>query len=123
MKKVITYGSFDLFSAGHYDLLKRAKELGDMLIVGVTAEQLDASRGVINIADSLMRRVCNVRSTGFADEIIIEEHEGQKVEDIQKYGADIFAVGFDWRGEFEYLRRFCDVVYLERSKGVQCSMP
>ena len=122
MKKVNTYGSFDLFSVGHYDLLKRARGLGDMLIVGVTDEQLDASRGMINIADSLMRRVGNVRSTGFADEIIIEEHEGQKIEDIEKYGADIFAVGFDWRGEFEYLRQYCEVVCLDRAKDAPGSM-
>ena len=122
MKKVITYGSFDLFHEGHSSLLKRAKELGDILIVGVTTEQYDVSRGKMNVVDSLMRRLDNVRSTGFADEIIIEDHEGQKIEDIQKYGIDIFTVGSDWRGKFDYLKQYCEVVYLERTKDVSSTM-
>ena len=88
MKKVITYGSFDLFHEGHYNLLKRAKALGDYLIVGVTTEQYDESRGKLNIVDSLDKRIENVRQTGFADEIILEDHIGQKIEDIQKYQID-----------------------------------
>ena len=122
MKKVITYGSFDLFHEGHFNLLKRAKQLGDMLIVGVTTEQYDVSRGKMNVVDSLMRRVDNVRQTGLADEIIIEDHEGQKVEDIQKHCIDIFAIGTDWRGKFDYLKQYCDVVYLERTKDVSSTM-
>ena len=88
MKKVITYGSFDLFHEGHYKLLKRAKALGDYLIVGVTTEHYDESRGKLNVVDSLMERVEHVRQTGLADQIIIEDHIGQKVEDIQKYQVD-----------------------------------
>lgn len=122
MKKVITYGSFDLFHEGHYNLLKRAKELGDYLIVGVTTEHYDESRGKLNVVDSLMDRIENIRKTGFADEIIIEDHVGQKVEDIQKYGIDIFTVGSDWVGKFDYLKEFCEVVYLERTKGVSSTM-
>ena len=118
MKKVITYGSFDLFHQGHYNLLKHAHELGDTLIVGVTTEQYDISRGKLNIVDSLMRRIENVRQTGFADEIIIEDHEGQKIEDIQKYNIDIFTIGSDWRGKFDYLNQYCSVVYIERTKNV-----
>ena len=96
MTKVITYGTFDLFHQGHYNLLKHAKELGDYLIVGITTEQYDLSRGKLNVVDSLMTRIDNVRASGFVDEIIIEDHAGQKVEDIQKYGVDIFTVGSDW---------------------------
>lgn len=118
MKKVITYGSFDLFHEGHYNLLKRAKALGDYLIVGVTTEQYDESRGKLNIVDSLDKRIENVRQTGFADEIIVEDHQGQKVEDVQKYGIDIFTVGSDWTGMFEYMKQFCEVVYLERTKNI-----
>jgi glycerol-3-phosphate cytidylyltransferase len=121
MKKVITYGSFDLFHEGHYNLLKRAKELGDTLIVGVTTEQYDVYRGKMNVVDSLMRRIDNVRQTGFADEIIIEDHEGQKVEDIQKYGVNIFVLGSDWRGKYDYLKEYCEVVYLERTKDISSS--
>lgn len=122
MKKVITYGSFDLFHEGHYNLLKRAKALGDYLIVGVTTEQYDESRGKLNIVDSLDKRIENVRQTGFADEIIVEDHPGQKVEDVQKYGIDIFTVGSDWTGAFEYMKEFCEVVYLERTKNISSTL-
>lgn len=122
MKKVITYGSFDLFHEGHYRLLKRAKELGDYLIVGVTTEQYDEYRGKLNIVDSLMERIEHVKQTGFADQIIIEDHVGQKIEDIQKYNVDIFTVGSDWTGKFEHLKRYCDVVYLERTKGISSTL-
>lgn len=118
MKKVITYGSFDLFHEGHYRLLQRAKALGDYLIVGVTTESYDASRGKQNVVDSIMERIEHVRQTGFVDEVIIEDHAGQKVEDIQRYEIDIFAVGSDWIGVFDYLKPYCQVVYLERTKGI-----
>ena len=118
MKKVITYGSFDLFHEGHYRLLQRAKALGDYLIVGVTTEHYDESRGKMNVMD----RIENVRKTGFADEIIIEDHVGQKVEDIMKYGVDIFTVGSDWTGVFDYLKDYCQVVYLERTKDISSTM-
>lgn len=122
MKKVITYGTFDLFHQGHYNLLKRAKELGDYLIVGVTTEHFDEARGKVNVIDSTLQRVENVRKTGFADEIIIEDHDGQKIEDIQKYGIDIFTVGSDWIGTFDYLNAFCKVVYLERTPNVSSTL-
>ena len=118
MKKVITYGSFDLFHQGHYNLLKNAKALGDYLIVGVTTEAYDETRGKLNIVDSLEERMANVRKTGFADMIIAEDHLGQKVEDIQRYGVDIFAIGSDWTGAFDYLKDLCEVVYLPRTKDV-----
>lgn len=122
MKKVITYGSFDLFHRGHYNLLKRAKALGDYLIVGVTTEQYDKSRGKLNVCDSLSERIESVRKTGFADEIIVEDHIGQKVEDILKYNIDILTVGSDWVGEFDHLRKYCEVVYLERTKDISSTM-
>lgn len=122
MKKVITYGSFDLFHEGHYKLLQRAKELGDYLIVGVTTEQYDETRGKLNIIDSLDERIENVRKTGLADKIIVEDHIGQKVEDVQKYGVDVFTVGSDWAGAFDYLKDYCEVIYLERTKNVSSTM-
>lgn len=122
MKKVITYGTFDLFHQGHYNLLKRAKELGDYLIVGVTTEHFDEARGKVNVVDSIMERIENVKKTGFADEIIVEDHEGQKIEDIQKYNIDIFTVGSDWVGTFDYLQQFCKVVYLERTPDISSTM-
>jgi len=122
MKKVITYGTFDLFHEGHYSLLQRAKALGDYLIVGVTTEQFDEYRGKVNIVDSLMERIEHIRQTGFANDIIIEDHIGQKVEDIQKYGIDIFTSGSDWTGAFDYLKNFCEVIYLERTKDVSSTL-
>lgn len=121
-KKVITYGTFDLFHQGHYNLLKNAKALGDYLIVGVTTEHFDEARGKVNVVDSIMERIDNVRKTGFADMIIIEDHDGQKIEDIQKYGVDIFTVGSDWIGTFDYLNSFCKVVYLDRTPGVSSTI-
>ena len=122
MKKVITYGTFDLFHDGHYNLLKRAKELGDYLIVGVTTEQFDEYRGKVNLTDTLMDRIEHIRQTGFADEIIIEDHVGQKVEDIQKYEIDVFTVGSDWTGYFDFLKNLCEVVYIDRTKDVSSTM-
>lgn len=118
MKKVITYGTFDLFHQGHYNIIKRAKEHGDYLIVGVTSESFDIERGKLNVRDSLLKRIENVRNTGLVDEIIIEEYQGQKVNDIIKYNIDTFVIGSDWIGKFDYLKNYCDVVYLERTKNI-----
>ena len=118
MKKVITYGTFDLFHQGHYNILTRARELGDYLVVGVTSESYDIERGKLNVQDSLLKRIENVRKTGFADEIIVEEYQGQKLNDITKYNIDLLVVGSDWRGKFDYLKNYCEVVYLERTKNI-----
>lgn len=121
MVKVITYGTYDLLHYGHIRLLKRAKSLGDYLIVGVTADDFDKTRGKINVQQSLMERLEAVRATGIADEIIVEEYEGQKIDDIRRYDIDIFTVGSDWVGKFDYLREYCRVVYLDRTEGVSSS--
>lgn len=118
MARVITYGTYDLLHYGHIRLLERAKALGDYLIVGVTSENFDRARGKINVQQSLMERIAAVRATGLADEIIVEEYEGQKIDDIKRYNIDIFTVGSDWVGKFDYLKEFCEVVYLERTQGV-----
>ena len=118
MIKVITYGTYDLLHYGHIRLLERAKGLGDYLIVGVTSDTFDRERGKINVQQSLMERVEAVRATGIADEIIIEEYEGQKIDDIKRYDVDIFTVGSDWKGKFDYLNAYCKVVYLDRTQGV-----
>lgn len=118
MVKVITYGTYDLLHYGHIKLLERAKALGDYLIVGITADDFDRTRGKINVQQTLIERIEAVRATGLADEIIVEEYEGQKIDDIQRYHADIFTVGSDWIGQFDYLNEFCKVVYLDRTQGV-----
>lgn len=118
MKKVITYGTFDLFHFGHRRLLERAKALGDYLIVGVTSDDFDRARGKINVQQSLMERLEEVRSSGLADEVIVEEYEGQKIDDIRRMNVDIFAIGSDWKGQFDYLKQYCQVIYLDRTEGV-----
>ncbi len=118
LKKVITYGTFDMLHQGHLNILKRAKELGDYLIVGVTSDDFDSRRGKINVQQSMMERIEGVKETGLADQIIIEEYEGQKIDDINRFGIDIFAIGSDWQGKFDYLSEFCQVIYLERTKGI-----
>ena len=122
MKKVITYGTYDLLHQGHINLLRRAKELGDYLIVGVTNDSFDRDRGKLNVRNNVLERVEAVKSTGYADQIIIEDYVGQKIDDILKYDVDIFAIGSDWEGKFDYLKEYCDVVYLPRTEGISSTM-
>ena len=122
MKKVITYGTYDLLHQGHINLLRRAKELGDYLIVGVTNDNFDRERGKLNVTDNVLERVEAVKATGLADQIIIEDYFGQKIDDIQKYDVDIFAIGSDWEGKFDYLNEYCQVVYLPRTEGISSTM-
>ncbi len=118
MKVVITYGTYDLFHTGHYNIIKRAKERGDYLIVGVTSDEYDKARGKLNVKQTLSERIENVKKTGLADKIIVEEYIGQKIDDIIKYHVDEFVLGSDWLGKFDYLNEYCKVTYLERTKGV-----
>ena len=122
MVKVITYGTYDMLHFGHLRLLERAKTLGDYLIVGVTSDDYDRTRGKINNQQSLMERIEAIKQTGLADEIIVEEYEGQKIDDIKRFGVDIFTVGSDWVGKFDYLKEYCRVIYLPRTEGVSSTM-
>lgn len=122
MTKVITYGTYDLLHQGHINLLRRAKELGDYLIVGVTSDSFDRGRGKLNVRNNVLERVEAVKETGYADEVIIEDYVGQKIDDIQKYNVDIFAIGSDWEGKFDYLNEFTKVVYLPRTEGISSTM-
>lgn len=122
MTKVITYGTYDLLHQGHINLLRRAKELGDFLIVGVTSDSFDRGRGKLNVRNNVLERVEAVKATGYADEVIIEDYLGQKIDDIQKYDIDIFAIGSDWKGKFDYLNEFCKVIYLPRTEGISSTM-
>jgi glycerol-3-phosphate cytidylyltransferase len=112
---------FDLFHEGHKRLLERAKALGDYLIVGVTTEQYAYHRGKYCVADPLEKRLDNVRNMPCVDEVIIEDHDGQKAEDIEKYGIDIFTIGDDWYEKFDYLRSLCQVIYLKRTPNISSS--
>lgn len=121
MAKVITYGTYDMLHYGHIRLLERAKALGDYLIVGITSDDYDKSRGKINNQQTLMERIQAIKNTGLADEILVEEYEGQKIDDIRRLGVDIFTVGSDWVGKFDYLNEYCNVVYLPRTEGISSS--
>ena len=122
MTKVITYGTYDLLHEGHINLLRRAKELGDYLIVGVTSDSFDRGRGKLNVRNNVLERVQAVKETGYADEVIIEDYLGQKIDDIQRYDVEIFAIGSDWEGKFDYLNEYCKVVYLPRTEGISSTM-
>ena len=121
MVKVITYGTYDRLHYGHIRLLERAKALGDYLIVGVTSDDYDKVRGKINNQQSLMERIEAVKAAGLADEVIVEEYDGQKIDDIKRYGVDIFTLGSDWEGKFDYLNDYCKVIYLPRTEGISSS--
>lgn len=122
MKKVITYGTYDLLHQGHLNLLRRAKALGDYLIVGVTSDSFDRNRGKLNVRNNVLERIDSVKATGYADKIIIEDYVGQKIDDIQRYEVDTFAIGSDWKGKFDYLEEYCNVVYLPRTEGISSTM-
>ena len=117
-KTIITYGTYDMLHVGHMNLLKRAKALGDYLIVGVTDENYDRSRGKLNVVESTKKRVKAIESLDFVDKVIVETHKNQKAEDMVKYDVDIFAIGDDWVGAFDYLNEYTHVEYLARTEGI-----
>ena len=122
MKKVITYGTFDLFHIGHLNLLKRAKALGDYLIVAVSSDDFNLREmgKVCQIKD--VDRMEIVKAIRYVDEVILEENWEQKKLDVQKYDVDVFVMGDDWEGKFDFLKEYCEVVYLPRTEGISSTM-
>lgn len=117
MKKVITYGTFDLFHIGHLNILKRAKELGDYLVVAVSSDDFNQLKGKkCTISDKNRAEI--VSAIKYVDEVILEKSWEQKIDDIQDLNIDVFVIGDDWKGKFDYLEEYCDVVYLPRTEGV-----
>jgi glycerol-3-phosphate cytidylyltransferase len=117
-KKIITYRTFDMLHIGHINLLSRAKARGDYLIVGVTSDDYDRSRGKMNVVQSQEERMAAVKALDFVDEMILETHKNQKQEDMVRYGIDEFVIGDDWVGKFDYLNEWTKVVYLPRTEGI-----
>jgi len=117
-KTIITYGTYDMLHVGHMNLLERAKALGDYLIVGVTDENYDRSRGKLNVSQSTKKRMKAIEALDFVDKVILETHKNQKAEDMVKYDVDIFAIGDDWVGAFDYLNEYTHVEYLARTEGI-----
>lgn len=116
-KTVITYGTFDLFHIGHLKLLQRIKNLGDRLIVAVSTDEFNALKGKRTIIPYEQRAeiVANIKCV---DLVIPENNWEQKIEDIQKYNVNIFTMGNDWEGKFDFLKEHCEVVYLDRTEGI-----
>lgn len=117
MKKVITYGTFDLFHVGHLNILKRAKALGDYLVVAVSSDKFNEIKGKKSY-HSIEDRVAILEAIEFVDKVIIEENWDQKVIDVRENNIDIFVMGDDWTGKFDYLKEYCEVVYLPRTEGI-----
>lgn len=120
MKKVITYGTFDLIHHGHINLLKRAKELGDYLIVGVSTDEFNEIKNKKAFHGYKERKLI-LEAIKFVDEVVPEENWEQKIEDIHKYEIDTFIIGDDWKGEFDFLNSICEVKYLSRTTGISTS--
>lgn len=117
MKKVITYGTFDLIHYGHIDLLRRAKELGDRLIVGLSTDEFNKIKKKHAIYPYKERKII-LQAIKYVDEIIPEYSWEQKISDIQRYEIDLFVMGDDWKGTFDYLKPYCRVLYLPRTQGI-----
>ena len=117
MKRVITYGTFDLFHIGHLNLLKRSKALGDYLIVAVSSDEFNLQKGkVCKIKDTDRMQI--VEAIKYVDQVIPETSWDQKIEDVKKYDVDVFVMGDDWKGKFDFLKDYCEVVYLPRTEGI-----
>lgn len=117
MKKIITYGTFDLIHTGHINILRRAKELGDYLIVAISTDEFNEGKGK-KAYYTYEQRKSILEALRYVDQVVPEENWEQKVEDIQKYNIDTFVIGDDWEGEFDFLKQYCEVIYLPRTEGI-----
>ena len=118
MRKVITYGTFDLLHAGHINLLRRAKELGDYLIVVVSTDEFNWNEKQKKCYFSYEERKKLVEAVRYVDLVIPEENWDQKISDVKEYHVDTFVMGDDWKGKFDFLKDYCEVVYLPRTEGI-----
>ncbi|AEH52776.1 MULTISPECIES: glycerol-3-phosphate cytidylyltransferase [Heyndrickxia] len=120
MKKVITYGTFDLLHWGHINLLKRARALGDYLIVGLSSDEFNEIKNKKSY-HSYENRKLILEAIRYVDQVIPEHSWEQKIDDIKKYNVDVFVMGDDWKGKFDFLKDYCEVVYLPRTVGISTS--
>ncbi|MFP7395210.1 glycerol-3-phosphate cytidylyltransferase [Niallia circulans] len=117
MKKVLTYGTFDLLHIGHVNILKRAKELGDHLTVGLSSDEFNKIKNK-EAFHSYENRKTILESIRYVDEVIAENDWDQKIRDVVDHNIDIFVMGNDWEGKFDFLKDYCEVVYLPRTDGI-----
>ena len=120
MKRVITYGTFDLFHKGHYNIIKRAKALGDYLIVVLSSDEFNAIKGK-KAYHSYEDRKIILEAIKYVDEVLPEYTWEQKIDDVVNNNVDIFVMGDDWKGKFDFLKDYCEVVYLPRTEGISTS--
>jgi glycerol-3-phosphate cytidylyltransferase len=120
-RKVLTYGTFDYLHIGHINILRRAKELGDHLTVGLSTDEFNKLKNKQSHS-SFEERKAIVEAIRFVDRVIPEQTWEQKVLDVQAHGIDVFVMGDDWTGKFDFLREFCDVVYLPRTEGISSTI-
>ena len=116
-KIIITYGTFDMFHIGHLRLLKRIKEMGDELIVAISTDEFNELKGKKTLIPYKQRAEI-VESIKYVDKVIPEKNWEQKIYDIKKYNIDLFVIGKDWEGKFDFLKDYCEVVYLDRTEGI-----
>ncbi len=121
MKTVITYGTFDILHIGHINLLKRAKALGDRLIVAISSDEFNTSKHKSSLLNYANRSYV-VESIRYVDMVIPEINWEQKITDVAKYGIDIFVIGDDWEGKFDFLKEYCEVIYLPRTEDISTTM-
>lgn len=117
MKKVITYGTFDLLHYGHINILKRARELGDYLVVAISSDEFNKLKNKKSYF-SYEERKLMIEAIRYVDEVIPENTWEQKIEDVKEHDIDVFVMGDDWEGKFDFLKEYCDVVYLPRTEGI-----
>ncbi|MBC1210062.1 glycerol-3-phosphate cytidylyltransferase [Listeria booriae] len=117
MKKVITYGTFDLLHWGHIKLLERAKALGDYLVVAISTDEFNRLKHK-EAYHSFEHRKLILEAIRYVDEVIPESDWEQKIQDVKDHNIDIFVMGDDWKGEFDFLKDYCEVVYLPRTTGI-----
>lgn len=121
MKRIITYGTFDLLHYGHINLLKRAKELGDYLVVGLSTDEFNLNEKNKKCYFSYEQRKQLLESIRYVDLVIPEEGWNQKLTDVDLYQIDTFVIGDDWKGKFDFLKEKCDVIYLPRTPEISTS--
>ena len=122
MKRVITYGTFDLLHYGHINLLRRAKEYGDYLIVALSTDEFNLREKNKKSYFNFEQRKQLLEAIRYVDLVIPEESWDQKVRDVMDYKADVFVIGNDWEGKFDFLKEYCQVVYLERTPEVSTTL-
>ncbi len=120
LKKILTYGTFDLIHIGHINLLRRAKELGDLLIVGLSTDQFNEQKKKESYHSYENRKII-LESIKYVDKVIPERDWEQKIQDVIENDIDIFVMGDDWKGHFDFLKDYCEVIYLPRTIGISTS--